>query len=138
MLLFIIGACNNAAEHTQDNSRHHEHDQHHNELSSASLSAVSLNNGKTWSANPATTEGIHNMLHRMEEFENSGSQDYESLERDLQAEFSGIVKNCTMKSEAHDQLHNYLMPLKEDIDQLNEENLDQVKTHLEAYPRYFE
>ncbi|GGD34575.1 hypothetical protein [Flavobacterium orientale] len=105
------------------------------------IPAVSLNSGKLWEANAATTEGIKNMQEVMAAY-TIETGDAEKLVADLKAEFAMIFKKCTMTGEAHDQLHNYLLPLKTRIDNLSEEvtaeNTADIKTYLNDYFNYFQ
>jgi hypothetical protein len=43
-----------------------------------------------------------------------------------------------MKGEAHNQLHHYLVPLKQEIDNLSEGNIESVYVYLKTYSDYFE
>jgi hypothetical protein len=88
-------------------------------------------------ANSETTEGIYAMLALIEEFQNQFSSDYAGLQENLTIEFQTIFKKCTMKGEAHDQLHNYLMPLKEELDQLSAKNIEHTRLYLIDYAQYF-
>ena len=107
--------------------------------------ALSLNNGEPWEANPETTAGIVNMGDLTGRFvERTDPQAYKNLQAGLQKEFKEIVANCTMKGEAHNQLHHYIMPLQGHIEGLSAENLpdaeaslDELKAHLAIYPEYF-
>ncbi|WP_291117944.1 hypothetical protein [Flavobacterium sp. UBA6135] len=102
---------------------------------------VTLNNGRLWEANDATVQGIKNMQHLMDDFTIQNG-DAEKLIADLKAEFAMIFKKCTMTGEAHDQLHNYLLPLKTRIDNLEEEvtikNTADLKMYLEDFFYYFQ
>ncbi len=109
-------------------------------------SVVTLNNGSKWKANPETTTGINNMVQLMNSFtQTEDSSSFIELESNLSNEFNLIFKNCTMKGEAHNQLHNYLFPMKELFEGLKtndlnsqKENFDKLKTHLASYSIYFE
>ena len=109
-------------------------------------SAVVLNNGQKWTANAETTEGIKNMISLLETLPiDAPLEEYHSAHAKLEAEFQMIFRKCTMKGEAHDQLHNYLLPLKERIDKLDSSSLsdcklaaDELKIYLKAYDKYFQ
>lgn len=103
---------------------------------------LSLNNGKRWQANNETTKGISAMIHILD-----STTLKETLVTNvkvlLEKEFDLLVANCTMKGEPHNQLHNYILPLKEKIEHLDENKghrsgVDNVHTHLQAYSEYFE
>jgi hypothetical protein len=99
--------------------------------------AVQLDNGKKWVANPETTTGIKNM---QEILSGAAGQD-KDLKAGLENEFQLIFKNCTMKGEAHNQLHNYLLPLKDKLKDLgagSPEKLIEIKEYLDTYFDYFQ
>src|SRR5690606_14851113 len=73
---------------------------------------VKLDNGEKWIANVETTEGIDNMLSIIEKEESKETSDYVALKGSLDKEFNVVLEKCTMTGESHDQLHNYLLPLK--------------------------
>lgn len=107
---------------------------------------VELNEGKKWKANPETTQGIQNMKEIINQFdENSRIQVYKSLSEELESEFTMIFQRCTMKGEAHNQLHNYLIPLKDyikglrsDKQEIAQSNYKKIIPHISAYSNYFE
>lgn len=107
---------------------------------------VKLNNGQKWKANPETTEGVHNMLQLVNTFsEKENVTAYAELKKQLKGEMNLIFKNCTMKGKAHDQLHNYLIPMFDLIHNVGSEDLkeckssyEQLNLHLNRYDEYFE
>lgn len=133
-------------EHQHEHGGHEEHDDHeghdheghdHSPHEQTQRAAeVELNNGELWTANPETTAGIENMLTATAEF-NAESGDYEALKTTLTDEFKGIFTKCTMTGEAHNQLHNYLMPLKGKLDNLSQDNLLEVTNYLLSFEEYF-
>ncbi len=100
---------------------------------------VSLVNGQKWHSDAATNEGIGRMRDTVEAF--APDSDVESLKLVLDQQFVGILKQCTMQGEAHEQLHNYLLPLKSHFENMNNENkvktLPELKAYLVAYWDYF-
>jgi hypothetical protein len=109
-------------------------------------SGIQLNNGLQWMANAETTDGIGKMLTRTKNFsQESSHEEYIALSDSLNADFSMIFKKCTMKGEAHNQLHNYLLPMRNmmrDVADSSEDvrlsALDQLQTHLSDYGSYFQ
>ena len=63
-------------------------------------------------------------------------EDFRALHKTLNVRFQTILKQCTMRGEAHNQLHNYLMPLKEKIDLLASADLDTCKKMLPELKEY--
>ena len=97
---------------------------------------VKLNSGERWEANTETTEGIENMQKLIAGF-NLEQETYEGLQVELQEEFRLIFKRCTMKGEAHNQLHNYLIPLKQKLEKVDESSLMEIQTYLNTCKNYF-
>lgn len=109
-------------------------------------STLQLNNGTKWPANPETTAGINNMIKLLSDFqEGENAADYSLLQKNLNDEFNLIIEKCTMQGEAHNQLHNYLMPLKDLIGRLTGDDTAEIATamadiddHLQLYGEFFE
>ena len=106
---------------------------------------LSLNEGQPWEANQETTEGIstiETIVVQTTYPEDTAA--FTALESELRKEYKLIFKRCTMKGEAHNQLHSYLMPLSEKMGRLakgeyteREEAYQEVVEHLELYSTYF-
>lgn len=103
------------------------------------VAKVSLNKGELWKANPETTAGINAI--RKIILESSQEESASILKEKLNFELTLIFKKCTMKGEAHNQLHNYLFPLKLKIDSLEDSNKAEIKkeiiAYLDEYPLFF-
>ena len=143
VLMIIIGglyACGSKHEHKNNQTSQtakltHQHTEQ----------GLRLDNGKKWQANPATSEGIANMTKRMAAFVSNKSGNYRTLKADLEKEFQMILKKCTMKGEAHNQLHHYLLPMKKLFGNLDSDSpttqkatFKQLNKHLNTYTQYFE
>ena len=110
-----------------------------------SENVLKLDNGNLWSANTETTDGIKNMIAFMSSFtEKENLMAYATLNQNLENEFGTIITKCTMKGEAHNQLHNYLIPMKSLIKGLKsseliicKENYKKLNIQLETYAAYF-
>lgn len=111
-----------------------------------SESVVQLNQGQKWQANAETTQGITAMQNSISGMSSSPvAADFTKLKESLQGDFNLIFEKCTMTGEAHNQLHNFLGPLKHLLETIDsgtpEENakaVEQVKLHLETYATYFQ
>ncbi|MCE7924565.1 MAG: hypothetical protein DYG98_16075 [Haliscomenobacteraceae bacterium CHB4] len=118
-------------------------DNHHHGESAV----VQLDNGKRWKANPETTAGVAEMQNILAGYEGrTGEADArKALRKELEAAFQNIFKQCTMTGAAHDQLHNYLLPMKGLFEKLesdtageSEQAFQDLKKHLADYQTYFE
>ncbi len=104
-----------------------------------------LNNGKRWKANSETTVGITNMTKLVADFKDRETLvSYSKLRLDLKIELAEVFDNCTMKGEAHNQLHNFLLPIKDMFLELstskittNKATIKKLKNHLALYDDYF-
>lgn len=107
---------------------------------------LSLNDGELWKANKETTIGVQNMISLMNDFkETNNIESYLKLTENLKEEFTMIFQKCTMKGEAHNQLHNFLIPINELFDGLSSKDLTTCKesfikmnTQLSIYKNFFE
>lgn len=107
--------------------------------------SITLDNGNRWIANPETTIGVEKMQQIMDSFTEKENVDaYKKLTENLQVEFKMIFEKCTMTGAAHDQLHNFLIPIKDLLKTLPssdlkecQESFDQINKHLLIYKTYF-
>ena len=108
---------------------------------------VLLDNGNRWQANPETTQGIADMQAILVKYagKTDAPADRKALREELETGFQNIFKQCTMKGEAHEQLHNYLLPIKDFFEKIedgtaaeSEAALSQLKQHLADYQNYFQ
>jgi hypothetical protein len=149
IIVFISACSNNSQKASQegavqaDSLKSVEHETDHD---SRADNGVSLNDGKKWKANAETTEGINKMTGYINALPAEPSlENYHSLKTALETEFNLIIEKCTMTGEAHEQLHHYLIPLRESIEHLGSEDiskcrssLDAINSHLGEYASYFE
>ena len=134
-LLFFITSCS---------TEKHKDEQMQSEEALANPSAsdlVQLDNGNKWIANIETTEGIERMAQMIDAAKSEHVSSAASLKEDLLLEFTDILNKCTMKGESHEQLHNYLLSLKTDIEKLpktpSEDALNNISSYLDTYHNYF-
>lgn len=167
LAIYLIGfvSCSQEQKHDHENEEHshsthdHQTDEHSNstneheghshdeaEHSHSEYEVLLSEEGEKWEANPETTDGINAMKEKVQDFidGNTESSDFESLKAELEKEYQTIFQKCTMKGEAHQQLHNYLVPMKymlEELgsgdEELQKEKLGEIKDHLNEYSNYF-
>ncbi len=140
VLTILVSSCGNNKEHEhagqEASGQEHHGDEH----------GIMLNDGKPWMANSETTQGIHNMSALWDGFKSGNDiEEYHALQEDLLTEFNTIIKECTMEGDSHEQLHNYLLPMKDLISDLGSDDIsvcnnsvDLLKKYLSTYPKYFE
>lgn len=102
------------------------------------------NNGSKWQANAETTDGVKAMQQHIATFKEKGSTDYKALKSQLEAEFEYVFQKCTMKGESHNQLHNFLYPMKALFEDLSknpktaQKAIYKLEQHIPVYFQYFE
>ncbi len=109
---------------------------------------LQLDQEKTkWKANIETTEGIEEMLKILSDFKETDKlKDYKKLGRKLKKVNKNILNKCSMKGEAHDNLHAFLMPVFRYLKILKttksipeaKKTVFNFERHLKAYSDYFE
>lgn len=112
----------------------------------ADTTALLLDNGDKWKANPETTSGIIAMQKLLNNFDSSSSTiEYKKLKVELEDEFTMVFKKCTMKGEAHNQLHNFLKPMIPIFEGLESDDISICKinyrlldSHLKIFADFFE
>lgn len=148
VLLLVFVACNN-----QESKKEENHDIHQNkemmdeqksnkEKHKETAGKVQLDNGKKWKANAETITGINNMSSLVQ---NGiiGKVEVAKLYDSLQVEFKAIFDKCTMTGESHNQLHNFLLPLKGQLDKIKAgssdiNTLEEMQEYLLTFKNYFE
>lgn len=142
--LFIVGCAGNGLKdnkHQETEISHVDMEGHDSELIHLEDELI-LNNGRKWTANVETNEGVDQMLAIIEKEESKETPAYMALKESLDQEFNIILEKCTMTGDSHDQLHHYLLPLKAKFEKLdtgsNKGTIEEIKTHLLVYYNYFE
>ncbi len=144
LLLLAMAALNSSCgEHSHDAAAQADQATTPADSTSATahdaLPAVTLDNGQRWKANPETTSGIANMVGILNAYE-PASGDPKALKTALEEEFGLIFERCTMEGEAHNQLHNYLLPIHQALRDFEGSDAQRAAlgAQLAAYGNYFE
>ncbi len=142
--VILLYSCGNQTKENQKPSKTEkiEKTEEHNDTGTG----LNLDNGKLWTANQETTTGVNNMIELMNSFTDKDNVDsYGKLTENLKLEITIIFEKCTMKGEAHNQLHNFLVPIKDLFEGLSSNDLNRCKesysklnNHLAVYKNYFE
>ncbi len=147
LIILSAGCGGNVKQNTEQNNsamdtlqqKHAENSTGENEEAAGN---VTLNNGAKWQANAETTAGISNMLSLINAHLNNENSDLKTLAQNLEKEFTDILQKCTMTGEAHNQLHNFLLPLKDKIELLKQnqkiEAVNDIQSYLNTYNTYFQ
>lgn len=148
VVLLVFVACSNRENKKEENHDNHQKSEMKDEQMDnkdeheETAGKVQLDNGKKWKANPETITGINNMSTLVQ---NGiiGKAGTAQLHDSLQFEFKTIFDKCTMTGESHNQLHNYLLPLKGQLDKLKAGSsdiniLEEMQEYLVTFKNYFE
>ncbi len=146
--LLLLVACNSQQTEKEENHENHQQSEMKDdqkvdkEKHEASENKVLLDNGKKWKANAETITGISNMTALVQNGI-MGKIEGAKLHDTLQVAFKTIFDKCTMTGESHNQLHNFLLPLKGQLDKLKTassemETLEEMLEHLSTFKNYFE
>ena len=148
VVLLVFVACNNHESKKEENHNNHQKAEMKDEQMGnkdeheETAGKVQLDNGKKWKANPETITGISNMSSLVQ---NGiiGKVGTAKLHDSLQFEFKTIFDRCTMTGESHNQLHNYLLPVKGQLDKLKAgssdiNTLEEMQEYLVTFKNYFE
>lgn len=148
VLLLVFVACNNQESKKEENHDNHQNKEMmdeqkgHKEEHKETAGKVQLDNGKKWKANAETITGINNMSSLVQDGITSKIE-ATKLHDSLQVEFNTIFEKCTMTGESHNQLHNYLIPLKGELEKLKTgknaaKTLEIIQEYLLTFKNYFE
>lgn len=146
-MILLVGLTNSCKKRTKENDNYKQTekvvktDEHHQSQSNG----IVLDNGKLWVANSETTTGVENMINIMNSFNKKENVEaYGKLTEELKSEFTMIFQKCTMTGESHNQLHIFLVPIKDLFETLPSSDLKQcqksfgkLNKHLVEYKKYF-
>ncbi len=114
-------------------------------ISDNDIEQLTLNDGEKWEANEETHKGFEEMSDLLKSFDVSNDKNYKQLGENLSEQTGYVIKHCTMKGEAHDQLHIVLVPILNEVSDMKESENNQqaehakenVETLVESYFVYF-
>lgn len=121
--LIVIGglllSCENLAKETtkQNTPQNQQLEQHKHSTE------IELDNGKKWKVDDEMMIHLRNMEKDLKEFNPLPEKNYTKLSIKLSNNLELLTSNCTMTGKAHDELHKWLVPF---IDLVNE--LDELKS----------
>lgn len=109
-------------------------------------SDIKLDNGEKWEVNAEMKPHIKKGSETLDMFISQKNVDYQNLAEELKTQNNLLIKSCTMKGESHDELHKWLHPHMELIEELsntkNDNDAKEIITKLESsfktYHKYFQ
>ena len=106
---------------------------------------IELNSGEKWNVDANMMTHIRNMENDVISFSGAELKDYHFLAKKLQSNVDLLTSNCTMKGKAHDELHKWLVPYIDLVNEMLEvQDVTQGSGHLvnlqksfKEFNRYF-
>ena len=141
LLLYSCGNSSNEKLNNQTEVAQHN-DHHHDDESEA----IELNNGEKWQVNANMITHIRNMENDVVSYAKVEQKDYKSLSEKLQASIDLLTSNCTMTGQAHDELHKWLLPYMDLVEELSEaedkieaeKQFQEIQTSITTFNHYFQ
>jgi len=107
---------------------------------------IKLNNGEKWKVVNEMISYVHLMDKSVAEFQTLEDKNYAVLAKNLQTNVDSLISNCTMTGEGHIELHKWLIPYIQLLDDLSnapnnseaEETNESIQTSLDTFKMYFE
>ncbi len=81
---------------------------------------IELVNNEKWEVNKEMMIHIKNMESDIKSTSNQSSPNYEELGSKLDENIGLLTSNCTMTGKAHDELHKWLLPFIDLVQELND------------------
>ena len=104
--------------------------------------AIKLNEGKKWKIDDAMMLHIRNMEKDVVNFDKTDDKNYSLLADNLKANIDLLTSNCTMKGEAHDELHKWLVPYIALVDSFSKEKsanqFTEIQHSFKTFNQYFQ
>jgi 50S ribosomal subunit-associated GTPase HflX len=146
MLLFstivvLTLSCNSGSKETEKNKEtqtetkvetehHHDHE------------AIVLNNGEKWKVDDNMMTHIRNMEKDVIAIADNSDKNYKELTSKLKTNLDLLTSNCTMKGQAHNELHKWLVPYIELVDALekdqSEAQFKAIQDSFQTFNQYFQ
>lgn len=124
-----IISCNNtqqnAANATQDSVVTDNHELKESE-------EIELNNGEKWKVDEPMMALIKKMEKDVISFKKTEINNYAILAKSLKITIDSLTSNCTMEGRAHDELHKWLLPFIDLVDEFKN-NLSNVSLTNKNY-----
>lgn len=135
LILFLVSAsCSNQ---TVDSKKSND--------SEKNTYKIELVNNKKWEVDKEMMLHIRNMESDIVSSSNQSSPDFDKLGSKLDKNIGLLTSNCTMTGKAHDELHKWLLPFIDLVEELNsadsaeeqKESFDAIRESMNEFNAYF-
>ncbi len=139
---FAFAACNHTSH---ENEHSHETVTHQEEHHGDDTTPLELNNGEKWAVNEEMKPYVLKGREIVTAFVQSNGTDYAKLAKDIAEQNDHLIQSCTMKGKSHDELHKWLHPHLELVEELSKttdvtkakELVAQLGKSYQEYDKYF-
>ena len=104
--------------------------------------SIQLDGSKKWKVDKNMLSHIRNMEKDVLNIDVSKPENLTILAENLNKNIHLLTSNCTMKGQAHDELHKWLLPYIELVNQFSDapsvESLNELKNNFNTFNQYFE
>ena len=136
---FFLFSCNDKAKNesaeTSQATKTEVHEHSNDET-------IQLNDGQKWKVDVDMMAHIRIMENDVTSFDKETPENYQLLADNLKKNIDLLTSNCTMKGEAHDELHKWLLPYIELVDHFSKdksnENLAKIQESFTTFNQYFQ
>lgn len=140
IFVFFVG-CNNSK-----NNKSTENHSDIEKLQNEEISIMNLNDGNKWLVNEEMKPYVEEAKTLLIDFKKNKSENYKELAKALKNKNLQLIKSCTMKGQSHDELHKWLFPHIEKINELVTANnttealkiIHQLENSFNIYDQYFQ
>ncbi len=136
---FFLFSCNDKANNkSAETSQATETEVHEH----SNGETIQLNDGQKWKVDVDMMAHIRTMENDVTSFDKETPENYQLLADNLKKNLDLLTSNCTMKGEAHDELHKWLLPYIELVDHFSKdksnENLAKIQESFTTFNQYFQ
>ena len=132
LLLFSCNTKSKEEKTTEIKTEEHQHSE---------SETIQLNNGEKWKVDDNMMIHIRNMEKEVVHFDQEKSTNYSLLADKLKTNIDLLTSNCTMKGQAHDELHKWLVPYIELVDSFSKEKsanqFTEIQNSFLTFNQYF-
>lgn len=136
---FFLFSCNDKAKNETTESNQATETVIHNHSDDE---AIQLDGDKKWKVDDNMMAHIRNMEKDIASFDNSKPENYQVLADNLKENLNLLTSNCTMKGLAHDELHKWLLPYLDLVDEFSKdksvEQFTEIQKSFTTFNQYFE
>ncbi len=133
---FFLFSCNDKTKKDATEAPNMETHEH------SDAEAIQLNNGKKWKVDENMMVLIRDMEKEVASNDNQKPENYQMVIDSLAKNIDLLTSNCTMKGQAHDELHKWLLPFIDLVKAFSKdksaENFAKIQHSFTTFNTYFE